>query len=171
MKNIGSYIFRKIDIAIVKLAGWSLVPESNVNLMYMNPYRYKGESITLKDGTVIKNGDWIAELHLNNRIFGSLDTSYANLIRLFKSEMKSIGKCISCEPYSKIKAVYATTVFYEIAERQGFTVMEIKSSFKRFFYTLWENILRMSYKKNNKKRKNKIVTPKEIWISQGQIAY
>lgn len=170
MKNTVSYILGKLDSAIVKIAGWKHIPCSSSNFMYISPYRYKGPTILLKDGTVINKGDWIAELHLDNKGLKALDTSYVNLIRLLRGELKALKSCLVYEPYSNIKAVFGITVFYEIAARQGFTVIDISNTGKRFFGSLWENILRTAFQKRNKKARKKFIVSKECWISREQIS-
>ena len=169
MKNIIHFILSKLDSFIVKAAGWKHIPHSDTNFMYVNLYKYKGLAITLTDGTIIEKGDCIPEFHLDNKRLKGLDTSYTSLIRLLKGELKALGNCIRYEPYSKIKAVYGITVFYEIAARQGFTVLDMKNIMKRYLWSLWENILRLSFQKRNKRARKRIIMSKECWISRGQI--
>lgn len=169
MKKILSSIFGIIDFIIVKIAGWKHIPYSSTDFMYLNPHKYRGRDIALKDGSIIKKGDLIAELHIDNRRVKSLDTSYISLLRLLRSELLALKKCSDQEPYSKIKAVYGISVFYNIAERQGFTIIEIRSWIIKFFGSLWENILRLTIKKNGKKTRKIIIASKECWFSMNQI--
>lgn len=169
MNKIISLFLSKLDSAIVKAAGWKHIPHSDTNFMYINPYKYKGSEITLADGTTINKGDLIAELHLDNKTLMALDTSYTSLIKLLKGELKSLQQCFSSEPYSDIKAVFGITVFYEIAARQGFTVLDISSKAKRLLWSLWENILRLAFRKRNNRVRKKFIMSKECWISRNQI--
>jgi hypothetical protein len=169
MRKFTGFLFRKLDAAIVKAAGWKHIPNSDTNFMYMCPYKYKGATIMLKDGTAVKKGDWIAELHLDNRELKKLDTSYASLIRLYKGELKALKNCFRQGAYPDIKAVFGITVFHEIAARQGFTVLDIRSTAKRFLGSLWENILRLALQKENNKVRKRFVVSKECWISRDQI--
>lgn len=169
MKKIISFFFSSLDYIIVKAAGWKHIPDSISNFMYINPYKYKGPAITLTDGTLINKGDLIAELHLDNKGLNGLDTSYTNLIKLLKDELKSLQHCFGYEPYSKIKAVFGITVFYEIAARQGFTVLDVRSTIKRFLWSSWENILRLAFRKRSRKLKKRFIIAKECWISREQI--
>lgn len=169
MKKIFSFIFGIIDYLIVKIAGWKHIPDSKTNFMYLNPHIYKGHEIALRDGSIIKKGDFIAEIHIDNRNVKILDTSYINLIRLLRGELLALKKCNDQEPYSEIKAVYGISVFYNIAERQGFTIIEIRNRIIKFFGSIWENILRLSIKKNGKKTRKILISSKECWISKNQI--
>lgn len=167
--NIIGMILRIVDSIIVAAAGWKHIPNSTSNFMYLNPYKYRGTKITLKDGTTIKKGDWVAEFHLDNKGLRKMDTSYTSLIRLFKGELKALQACFAYEPYSGIAAVYGITVFHEIAARQRFTVIEISNPVKRFLCSLWENILRLCLRKSSSKTRHPFVTSKECWISREQI--
>lgn len=169
MKEKFSLFMSKLDSAIVKNSGWQHIPHSSTNFMYINPYKYKGSLITLADGTTINKGDWIAELHLDNKKLKLLDTSYTSLIRLLRGELNSLRHCFDFEPYSNIKAVFGITVFYEIAARQGFTVLDINSSVKRFLWSSWENILRLALRKTNRMARKRFIISKECWISKDQI--
>lgn len=169
MNGIISSFLHKLDSAIVKGAGWKHIPCSDTNFMYISQYKYRGPLITLADGTVISKGDRIVELHLDNKKLKALDTSYTSLIRLLKGELRSLQSCFMDEQYLNIKAVFGITVFYEIAARQGFTVLNIRSILKRFFWSLWENILRLAFQKNSKKVKRRFVMSKECWISRNQV--
>jgi hypothetical protein len=169
MNRITSSFLYRLDSVIVKAAGWTHIPHSDTNFMYISPYRYRGQLITLKDGTTISKGDWIVELHLDNKELEALNTSYTSLIRLLRGELLALKSCFMEGQYSDIKAVFGITVFYEIAVRQGFTVLDISSKLKRFSWSLWENILRAAFQKGNKKAKKKYVMSKECWISRNQV--
>jgi hypothetical protein len=43
------------------------------------------------------------------------------------------------------------------------------SKVKRFFGSLWENILRLLFKNGNKKTRKKFIYAKECWLSKNQI--
>lgn len=169
MRSTIEIILRKLDKVIVGLSGWEHIPLSGTNFMYIYPYIYKGKAITLKDGTFVEKGDWVAELHLDNKRLKDREISYSGLIRLLKGELKALQGCFDLEPFLRIKAVYGITVFHEIAARQGFTVLDIRNVPKRYIWSLWENILRVFFKKERKKGKKRFVVSKECWISREQI--
>lgn len=169
MIKIAKALLSKIDSTIVNLAGWRHIPYSNTNFMYLSPHKYKGKSFRLDDDTVITKGDWVAELHIDNKKIKVLDTSYRNLLNLLKGEIEALGKALKEEPYCKIKSVYGITVFYDIARRQGFTIKHIDNKLIRFFGSIWENILRVVLKNKTSKinkNKNVFIAPKECWLSK-----
>jgi hypothetical protein len=171
VKKTFKTLLAKFDKTIVKLAGWNHTPYSKNNFMYLAPHIYKGRTIQLKDGTVISKGDLVGEIHIDNINASTLDTRYPNLIRLFRGELIALKQCFleEIEPYSKIKAVHGNSVFYDIAARQGFTIIEIRNVIKRFFISIGENILRLGLKSGNNKTRKKFLMSKECWISQDQI--
>jgi hypothetical protein len=169
MIKFPKYFIGGIDSLIVKLGKWKHIPNSKNNFMYINPYQYKRKTITLKDGTVIAKGDLVAEIHIDNSSIKRLNTGYANLFKLLNGELKALKESYDTEPYSGIKAIYGITVFYDIARRQGFTVVEMDNKIVRFFGSLWENILRLLFKNGNKKTRKKFIYSKECWLSKNQI--
>ena len=169
MKKLFKGIIGGVDNLIVKLGKWEHIPNSMNNFMYIVPYKYNRKTITLRDGTVISKGDRVAEIHIDNTSIKRLDTGYANLFKLLRVELRGLKESYSQEHYSEIKAIYGITVFYDIAHRQGFTVVEMNNKAKRFFGSLWENILRLLFKNGNKKTRKKFILAKECWLSKDQI--
>jgi hypothetical protein len=169
MSNFVKKSMAQFDTLFVKFSHWKHIPYSTTNFLYLNPYIYKGKTLTIKDGTVIKKGDWIGEIHIDNVNVKSLNTSYPNLIRLLRGEIKALNRCLKEEPHSKIKAICGISVFYDIARRQGFTILPIENSFKRFLISIGENILRLGLKNSNKKTRKKFVFSKQCWLSRNEI--
>ncbi len=154
---------------MVRLAGWKHIPGSKDRLIYLCPRRYKGDPITLKDGTVIQKNDLVAEIHLDNTNILNIEASYISMAKALQKEMGALKEAMKQSPMDQLKGVYGITVIYPIAERIGFTSIRIRNPFKRFFGSLWENILRLVLKKAHRGRKKGFIEARECWLSRNQI--
>ena len=159
------------DKTLVKLLGWKHMPGSKYNFLYFVPKIYKGKDVTIKDGTVIRKGDKILEIHIDNPNLINLDTGYSSLFIMLKEELANLGRLLPEKEYEEYKAVLAITLLYRLAPRAGFTVFEFESSFKRKMVSLGENILRRTLRKDkeDKSKKGKKRIAKVCWISRDEI--
>lgn len=159
------------DTTLVKLLGWKHLPGSKTNFLYFVPKIYKGNDVTIKDGTVIRKGDKILEIHIDNPNLVNLDTGYSSLFIMLKEELANLGRLLPEKEYEEYKAVLAVTLLYQLATRAGFTVYDFDSSFKRKMVSLGENILRLTLRKEkeDKSKKKKKRVAKVCWISRDQI--
>ena len=159
------------DKTLVKHRGWKHLPGSKYDFLYFVPEIYKGKDVTIKDGTVIRKGDKILEIHIDNPNLVNLDTGYSNLFIMLKDELANLGRLFPEKEYEEYKAVLAVTLLYRLASRAGFTVYEFESSFKKRMVSFGENILRMTLRKEKeeKSKKKKQRVAKVCWISRDQI--
>lgn len=159
------------DKTLVKHRGWKHLPGSKYNFLYFVPEIYKGKDVTIKDGTVIRKGDKILEIHIDNPNLINLDTGYSSLFIMLKEELANLGSQFHKKEYEEYKAVLAVTLLYRLAMRAGFTVFEFESSFKSRMVSFGENILRKTLRKEkeDKNKKTKKREAKVCWISKDQI--
>lgn len=167
MKRLASIFLVPFEKTVTTLGGWKHIPNSSLDFMYLCPRKYRGKNITLKDGTIIKKGDIIAELHIDNLRIHKFDSSYANLLKLLKEELIAVKNSLELKGYRDITAVHGITVFHNIAARQGFTVFDIKNPVTKYLGSFWENLLRVVFKKE--KSKKKVRVSKHCWLSRKQI--
>ena len=104
--------------------------------------RYNGHHITLDDGSNIKTGDQIIELHLNSTWFKrrreeSLEARQLPWIVLhrFAQDLNFLTKQIANGIFDKVVAVHGITFLYALARRAGFQVEELPD-------TLWKKCAR-----------------------------
>lgn len=165
MKNI----FRFIEKSVVKINDWKHIPSSKRKMLYICPHEHKGEVKNISDGTIIKNGDLVAEIHIDNLKIHKIENDFRNLSKVFREELQALGDTIvNEETFKDIKAYHGTTLLYSFAKREGFTIIDIHKGTKTYFLSIWENILRIVFKKDQRKR-NKFRAPKECWISKEQL--
>jgi hypothetical protein len=100
--------------------------------------RYNGRYITLDDGSEIKAGDQIIELHLNSAWFKRRREESLEAWRLpwivlhcFAQDLNFLTKQIANGIFDKVVAVHGITFLYALARRAGFQVEELPD-------TLWK---------------------------------
>lgn len=100
--------------------------------------RYNGRCLTLDDGSEIKAGDQIIELHLNSAWFKrrrkeSLEARQIPWVALhcFAQDLNFLAKQIADGMFDKVVAVHGITLLYALTRRAGFQVEELPG-------TLWK---------------------------------
>ncbi|MDF2820801.1 MAG: hypothetical protein K0R15_1242 [Clostridiales bacterium] len=143
--------------------------EGSKNLwFFLDIMEYKGKAIELEDGTIVKKGDIIAEIHLNNDVIIDNLGNVKFVFNCLQEECSALAVQIpENEQYQKIVAYFARTLMYPFAAKKGFEVREVKNRFLALFIGFWDSTLKYALEKN--KTKFKIRKPKEIWISREKI--
>lgn len=157
------------DRNMVKFLGWKKVPGSDLEFLYLVPKIYKGKPVVIDDGTVIRKGDHVFEIHIINTNLDKLDTSYGNLFIMLKQELSQVGVIMQTQEYAEYKALLTVTLLHRLAKRVGFTVHEIENPIQRRMVSLGENILRSALRKGKNEKDGKKRIAKECWISKTQI--
>lgn len=157
------------DRNMVKFLGWEKVPGSDLEFLYLVKKVHKGKTVTIDDGTVIRKGDHIFEIHIINTNLDKLDTSYGNLFIMLKKELAQVGLIMQTEEYRDYKALLSVTLLHRLARRVGFSVREIENPLQRRMVSLGENILRSALRKGKNEKDGKKRIAKECWISKAQI--
>ncbi|HEY7850626.1 MAG TPA: PucC family protein, partial [Ktedonobacterales bacterium] len=152
------------------------IPNAPHGLLHIHLARYRGQSITLPDGTQVRPGAPIAELHFDNqRMSAAARTSGAfQLIRMIAEDMGALAAWASEPgPVARSEALTGTTLIGRAAPRLGFTTRErpvtIKTRLDRFFM---EGLMAI-YNPDGLRRLRRGTTyttyPKEVWMSRGEL--
>ncbi|OPJ62235.1 YkoP family protein [Clostridium oryzae] len=173
MNNVFKPLISGIDNLIVRLCGWTHIPYTTTNFLYISKHRYKGKTLQLKNSTIINKGDIVIEIHIDNKNLKNINTtSYVNLVRSFKSEINVLKKCFTEQQnFKNVKAVYGISAFFHITSRCGFETMEIQNPIRRIFTSIWENLLRHVLKTSKNKLRKNFVISKECWISKDDLLH
>lgn len=158
----------QVDKATIKKNKFKTIKNTKTESVYMHMQTYKGADKQLYDGTVIKAGDQIAEMHLNNIVMsqmGSLGLSES--VKLFAEEIYLVARETEAD-HLELKAIYGRSQLYAILKRIGFEIHEIDSSLLRLFLSYWDSIYRWAFSggKNNGFKRHKA---KEVWMSRKAI--
>jgi hypothetical protein len=92
-------------------------------------HRYKGPIRVLNDGSEVKSGDRVIELHLNNVWFKRRRNPYLSVSRspreflgCFAQDLQILAQQISSGTFGDIAALHGSTLLYVAASRLGFQV-------------------------------------------------
>ena len=104
-------------------------------IIRFNIHRYKGPTKLLNDGSEVKSGDRIIELHLDNAWFRKRRNLYLSVLQspqeflgCFAQDLQILAQQISGGTFGDIAALHGSTLLYVAARRLGFQVNEIPDS-------------------------------------------
>ena len=104
-------------------------------IIRFNIHRYKGPTKLLNDGSEVKSGDRIIELHLDNAWFRKRRNLYLSVLQspqeflgCFAQDLQILAQQISSGTFGDIAALHGSTLLYVAARRLGFQVDEIPDS-------------------------------------------
>lgn len=111
--------------------------------------KYHGEPIACDDGTCIRRGDWIGELHLDNAEILELlhargtDRAAIRVARMAAESMRQISHAMALHPQlSQAKALIGVTLLHRgLTHGLGFEQHEMHSRMFRFFTTMYLRLL------------------------------
>ncbi len=143
--------------------------------------RYRGSSIKLEDGFEIRPGDPVIKLHFNEtwiaeRLWSSSGSGTigfpGGFFHYFKDGLQLLAKEVTDGEYGGIVAVYGWTVFYALARRLGFQVIDLPDNLRIKLARLHVAALMQShqaprFKKHISSRKS--VNVKAVWLSRAAL--
>jgi hypothetical protein len=104
-------------------------------IIRFNLHRYQGPTRLLNDGSEIKIGDTIIELHLNNAWFKrrrklnlSASQSLREFLGCFAQDLHFLAQQVDSGIFGNITALHGSTILYVAARRLGFQVDELPDS-------------------------------------------
>jgi hypothetical protein len=137
---------------------------------------FKGREFCLPDGTVIKKGDAIGEIHLDSKemsLFFKDGTKILEAGFLFlknlKKSLKELAEFASTDGKKTLKAFRGMTLFHKGSERMGFAVLPIRNPVERFFIKAYLNLLMIRFHPlglSRIKKKGGFLEPKVVWITR-----
>lgn len=107
-----------------------------------NLHRYKGPSRLLNDGSEVRSGDRIIELHLNNDWFIrrrklnlGASQSLREFLGCFARDLHFLAQQVDSGTFGNIAALHGSTLLHVVARRLGFQVDDLPDS-------LWKKVAR-----------------------------
>ncbi len=101
-------------------------------IIRFNIHCHKGPTKLLNDGSEIKSGDRIIELHLDNAWFKRRRNLYLSVLQspqeflgCFAQDLQILAQQISSGTFGNIAALHGSTLLYVAAKRLGFQVDEL----------------------------------------------
>lgn len=162
---------------------FNIIPIDEHNTMLKLRVRaYSGDrEIELEDGEVIRKGDQIAELHLDNELLFQLGADARStmhltvqLIRRMEQLLPQINELIMHHPdFKNVKGLYGISIIHRGTTRFGFTVIDLPEGLFSYFTRLYLRLLMYVIHPQGKERmqtKSELLVPKIIAISKQELA-
>jgi hypothetical protein len=155
-------------------------PEAEVgSILRLRVRRYRGRPFMVADGTPIRRGDLIGEIHLNNERVAALHdggcrSRQAGLAarRAFQASLVVLAERARRSPHDRpVRAFYATTIFYQAAERLGFEVHPLPRPRLARLVAAFQRRLLAHFHPLGKRRpgRRRFAEARQIWISMDEL--
>jgi hypothetical protein len=136
---------------------------------------YHGRTIVLNDGSKVKTGDLIVELHMNNDWFArrrklNIKASHSprEVLGCFKEDFRFLAQQVANGTFEGVAALHGSTLLHTGAKRLGFQVEELPDSLWKkgacFYMTGLMQIYHLRAGEAAKLRE-KPLELKEVWLS------
>ena len=146
--------------------------------MFAEVRRNNRHTVTLNDGSEIKAGDTIVELHLNNSWFRKrhkLNLTTARLARdillSFAQDLHVLAKELDNGIFSNAVALHGCTHIGTITRRLGFQVEELPNSLWKRFARFYRSGLAQVYgpRRSPASRSSEPIELQEVWFSKREL--
>ncbi len=149
------------------------IPGAPYGLLCLRIRPYRGEPVTLGDGTLIQPGALLAELHCNNRAILELVRQHRNPFAACRHDLKRLSDWIQEDPVARrISALYACTILDKAADRLGFTVRPKPITLRRRLEKFFFKGLLLLYSQEGLARIQHGSTiqtyPSDVWLSRNE---
>lgn len=151
------------------------VENSPYKLLRLGIHPYKGEPLPLGDGTTVKPGEYVAELHISNtaiyhgKVGNVIVASDIHLLPLFREEMRNLARLIRQGKLDRrVKALWGVTLFGPGVRRMGFSIRPLPPSKNSARLKAWMGFLRWMFSPptaQNRSKTSAARQPQEFWIS------
>lgn len=168
MKTILSNLIEKIDNKIVSTKDYFHIPGAENKLLYINVKPYTKKHLILPNGTLIRKGDLIGEIHVDNQKIKTMNLGLKEILTVLKNELDSLALAVLNDSrLTDIAAFYGQTILYSLLKREGFTILELDRNIKTIMVEIWTKLLRIIYSSNNIGGNNRKV--KEFWMTRDDL--
>jgi hypothetical protein len=149
------------------------------SIICLDLHRYKGPTKVLNDGSKVKTGDTIIELHLNNAWFKGrrkLDIkasqSTREILGCFEQDLRFLAQQVVNGKFEGVVALHGSTLLHAGAKRLGFQVEELLPSlWKKGAYFYMSGLMQIYHLRAGEapKRREKAWELKEVWLSRAAL--
>jgi hypothetical protein len=152
------------------------IPDAPFDLLRVQFTRFHGRAIMLPDGTSVRSGDRIAELHINNEVMAEVagQASSWRLLSMLMGDLRGLARWSRSESFpADIRAFYGYTLLSRGASRLGFTLRTRPRSLRTRLDGFFLLGLLVLYSPLGQGRLRQGTTygrePVEIWMSRSQL--
>ncbi|MFI5271952.1 MAG: MFS transporter [Ktedonobacterales bacterium] len=152
------------------------IPEAPSGLLLIRFRRYHGRPLTLPDGTVMRRGDRIGELHFDNRAVARIAAQgdALRLLPLLADDLRALAAWAQTPAVAdNLRALYGYTLLGRAAVRLGFMTRERKRTPLTWLDRFFMIGLLALYNPRGTSRLRQGATyssfPLEVWMSRGEL--
>lgn len=133
--------------------------------------RYRGPDVTFQNGAVLRRGDLVGEVHVDNRRAAALHQGRKGAFRYRREVFRALpalARDLRTRPeYQSVQAVGGPSLFWEEATLAGFEHRPLPP-FARWWLTWWERFLLARYHPAGRARlaEGNRKELRQIWISR-----
>jgi hypothetical protein len=149
-------------------------------LFRLNTHLYHGPALELKDGTPVRPGDLVGEIHLSSLDTLNLQSKYNSRVKVAIATRKALTQDLVClaslvrseQDLAGVNAFYAITMLYHGARVLGFEDRELGNRVLRWLYTLGEGFLLIIYHPagiSRLRQGRQDLTCRYIWMSRQKL--
>lgn len=147
-KKLSYALFEKWDQTVLRLMGVKDLSDKGRPTVFRVALRkFKEKQLPLPDGTILKKGDLVVELHLNNTFFKQFgernELSMLGLLAKHKvqEDLPAIAGWIAANPrHDEIKAITGLTIIHRGSRLVGFHTFDLPP-LKSFLIRLYESMV------------------------------
>jgi hypothetical protein len=153
----------------------SPIPGAPHNIFALHLTQYHGLAFPLPDGTDIRNGDRVAELHINSAIVARLGIPHAwRILPAAREDLRAlVAYVMRSTDMDDVKAFYAVTLLAAGASRLGFTrrqrPVNLRARLDRFFLMGLLGLYSPDGLARLTRGQTHDAYPEEIWISRDEL--
>jgi hypothetical protein len=149
---------------------WGVRPVRPGSLMQFGVSQYRGRTTMLLDGTMVRTGDRILHLHLDNRLLsGIVDGHRMNpwqLIEMARRDLDALAVEVTSGRLGDVRAVRGVTVLARVATRAGFEVRPLPRNLRWALIRDVSALVLASYGPDGVSQLDRgLPWPGEVWMS------
>lgn len=155
---------------------WPLreIPAAPFGLLQIYPMTYDGDPVVLRDGTEVRPGAALYELHCNNQRAFALTSAGKNPYRAVREDLRALAQwAMDSKDGRSVCAFYGFSMLGSVAARLGFSVRECPHSLRLHLERMFMRGLLLMYTPEGLSRLHNGTSineyPYEVWISRKRL--
>lgn len=149
---------------------WGVRPVRPGSLLQFGVSQYRGRATILLDGTMVRTGDRILHLHLDNRLVSGIgEASRMNpwdLIEMMRRDLDALAVEVTSGRLGDVRAVRGVTVLARVATRAGFEVRPLPRNLRWALIRDVSALVLASYRHDGIRHLDRgLPWPGEVWMS------